>query len=1129
MRKEILQIITRLPAFQELAAEIRSGTKALSSGLPRSVRPPVLAGLRLLLGQPILLLTDKTDRALVLEDEWNFWHPEDKFSFFPEPDPLYYEKVAWTRKTRRDRLLILSHLASLMTPGAAADQLPPLIIAPVRAVMTRTLPRREFLKASRRIKVGDRYSPRALAAEWVSAGYESTPIVTSPGGFAKRGGILDLWPPGDRFPARLEFFGDEIEMLRRFDPENQRTIQKIQVIQVTPAREFILPLDLLEEGTGVVKTEYHLGTLHDEQATLLNYLPQNTLIFLDNEDLIRDTAREIHNQAESLRKGYQKDNLIAADFPTPYLPWEDLEGALSGFSTISLGPAGLEGPADGGSAAGLGASFKPNQRFGGELKLFTNHLVDLLQNGEQAVVISRQSARLEEIWKDRSHLDVDPTFIKGSLDGGWVLSPEGENPVHFFTDGEIFGWRRIQPRRRPVHRAQAPEVNYSDFQSDDWVVHMDHGIGRFAGLVFRELDGIEGEYLAVEYAEGDYLYVPASQADRLTRYVGPDHHDPSVSRLGGGRWGNITDRVKKEVVQVAQDLLDLYARRQTVTGYAFKSDTAWQQELEASFPYIETEDQLKVISQVKGDMEKAKPMDRLICGDVGYGKTEIAVRAAFKAVMDGKQVAVLVPTTILAQQHFDTFRQRMGGFPVEVRMLSRFRTPKQQSTILSGLIKGSVDIVIGTHRLLSRDVIFKDLGLMIVDEEQRFGVSHKERIKSKRADIDVLTLTATPIPRTMYMALTGVRDISRINTPPEERLPVVTHVSGYDPGLIQKAIWREMERGGQVFFVHNRVKTIDAVKAHLTGLVPEARIGIAHGQMHERDLAERMREFTRGEIDVLLSTSIIESGLDIPNANTLIVDRADMFGLAQLYQLRGRVGRGAQRAYAYFFRDRSGTPTLEGRLRLETIAEHTDLGAGYSIAMRDLEIRGSGDILGTRQSGYIAAVGFHLYTRLLADAVKRLKKDEGGPSAEDELPFQILRPLVNIDLPLPVGIPENYIPDRSVRLSLYRRAAAIMVAREIDELRVEFKDRFGPLPELVKNLLTQLEMKLLAESAGVESISIQYGKINLGYPEGKALPQPWEFEYKVRFGESSVWIPLDLSDKGWVEKLTAVLVGLTAY
>jgi transcription-repair coupling factor (superfamily II helicase) len=528
-------------------------------------------------------------------------------------------------------------------------------------------------------------------------------------------------------------------------------------------------------------------------------------------------------------------------------------------------------------------------------------------------------------------------------------------------------------------------------------------------------------------------------------------------------------------------------------------------------------------------MEKAKPMDRLICGDVGYGKTEIALRAAFKAVMDGKQVAVLVPTTVLAQQHFDTFTQRMSGFPVELRMLSRFRTPRQQRSILSGLIQGSVDIVIGTHRLLSRDVIFKDLGLLIVDEEQRFGVAHKEKIKSKRADIDVLTLTATPIPRTMYMALTGVRDISRINTPPEERLPVVTHVGGYDPGLVQRAIWRELERGGQVFFVHNRVRTIQAAKSHLANLVPEARIGIAHGQMVEKDLAERMREFTQGAIDVLLSTSIIESGLDIPNANTLIVDQADRFGLAQLYQLRGRVGRGSQRAYAYFFKERQGTPTLEGRLRLETIAEHSDLGAGYAIAMRDLEIRGSGDILGTRQSGYIAAVGFHLYTRLLADSVNRIKTDDAGPDSGQDLTTQILRPLVKINLPLPLGIPENYIQDQSVRLSLYRRAASISRAEEISELESEFKDRFGPLPATVVNFFHQLELKLLAEQAGVESIFIQYGKLALGYPEGKALPQPWEFDVKVRFGESTVWLPFNTDQESWFDDLKKVLKGLVMY
>ncbi len=838
---------------------------------------------------------------------------------------------------------------------------------------------------------------------------------------------------------------------------------------------------------------------------------------------VREAVLEIDAQAGSLRKGYQNDGLIKKDFPLPYLPWKELQEAWEKFKPIALGPAGE------GTESGLNAQFTSNQRFGGELKSFTSHVAELIGDGQGAVIVSRQSARLEEVWKERTQLDASPTFIKGSLDSGWIFKPEEGQTIHLFCDGEIFGWRRIQPRRRPALRVLAPEINYVDFQENDWVVHIDHGIGRYLGLVFRELDGMFGEYLAVEYADGDYLYVPAVQADRLSRYVGPDHHDPTITRLGGERWQSAKSRVKQEVVQVAQDLLDLYARRRTVVGHAFKPDNAWQQELEASFPYIETDDQLQVLSQVKEDMEKAKPMDRLICGDVGYGKTEIAVRAAFKAVMDGKQVAVLVPTTVLAQQHYDTFLQRMGGFPVEVRMLSRFRTPRQQSAILSGLIKGSVDIVIGTHRLLSRDVIFKDLGLMIVDEEQRFGVSHKEMIKSKRAHIDVLTLTATPIPRTMYMALTGVRDISRINTPPEERLPVVTHVSGYDPGLIQKAIWRELERGGQVFFVHNRVKTIQAMKSYLANLVPEARIGIAHGQMAENTLAERMREFTRGEIDVLLSTSIIESGLDIPNANTLIVDRADRFGLAQLYQLRGRVGRGAQRAYAYFFKARQGAPTQEGRLRLETIAEHTDLGAGYNIAMRDLEIRGSGDILGTKQSGYIASVGFHLYTRLLADAVNRIKKDDGGPTGVEVLPSQILRPLVKIDLPLPVGIPEDYIEDRSVRLALYRRAADIMTSSEINDLRAEFEDRFGSLPETVENLLTQLELKMMAEKAGLESIFTQYGKITLGYPEGKALPQPWEFDMKVRFGESAIWLPFSEKDEGWVQKLIAVLEGLISY
>ena len=1125
MQEELLNRIQEQPAFQSLVADISSGKKPGLAGLPRAVRLPVLAGLKSALNRPILLITDRTDRALVLEDEWSFWVPEQDLVLFPEPDPLYYEKISWSRKTRRERLKILARLSSSLIPGYTPAENPLLIVAPVRAVFTRTLPRREFLKSTRIIRNKGNQKPQVLVTEWVRCGYEVSPIVTSPGQFARRGGILDIWPPGDRFPARIEFFGDEIEMLRRFDPENQRTIQIIDSLLITPAREFLLPNNTSQSPTDIGEEyiEYHIPELHQEETTLLNYLPPDTLIFLDDEEIMRETALEISGQAESLRKGYQQEGIIPEEFGLPYVPWDDFKLDLENHNPLALGPVRA------GSEPGLGRLFSANQLFGGELKTFISHIAGVIQADGIPVIVSRQAPRLQEIWKERAAYPETPVFIKGSIEGGWVMTPDVGKELHIFSDGEIFGWRRIQPRRKPVHRALSPEVDYSDFNDGDWVVHLDHGIGRYGGLVSRQLAGVEGEYLAVEYADGDQLYVPAPQADRLTRYVGPDHHDPKITRLGSNRWGLTKSRVKEEVIEVAQDLLELYSKRETVQGYAFSPDTAWQQELEASFPYLETEDQLHVLTLVKSDMEKPKPMDRLICGDVGYGKTEIAVRAAFKAVMDGKQVAILVPTTVLAQQHYDTFLERMGGFPVEIRMLSRFRTPRQQGKILSSLVKGSVDIVIGTHRLLSSDVIFHDLGLMIVDEEQRFGVSHKEKIKAKRTDIDVLTLTATPIPRTMYMALTGVRDISRINTPPEERLPVVTHVSPYDPALIQKAIWRELERGGQVFFVHNRVKTIDAMKSHLAKMVPEARIGIAHGQMAEKDLAERMREFTAGKIDVLLSTSIIESGLDIPNANTLIVDRADMFGLAQLYQLRGRVGRGAQRAYAYFFKQRQKSPTVEGRLRLETIAEHTELGAGYSIAMRDLEIRGSGDILGTQQSGYIAAVGFHLYTRLLADAVNRLNKDKLDSRDERELPFQILRPIVRIDLPLPVGIPEDYIQDRVVRLSLYRRAASILSSEQIEQFRNEFVDRFGPLPETVENLLLQLEIKLLAESAGLEGISFLNGQLNLQYPEGKPLPQLWEFDSRVRFGESSVWIPLDFKSSDWVGELISILEGLTSH
>ena len=1104
----------------ELVAALGKGEPLPALSLRRAARLPVLAALNRLVQGPFLLVTDRADHALTLFDELSLWAPEAPRLLFPEPTSLFYEKTAWGPGTRRERLLVLTALASYHLPGAreGGEAAHPILVAPARALMVRTLPRREFLKATRTLKPGQSASPEALARDWVALGYEYVNTVIAPGEFTRRGGILDIWAPAATQPTRIEFFGDEIESLRHFDPATQRTIKPHDRLLVTPAREFLSPAEAntpFEEPS-----EFYIPLLHPSPASPLDYLPRQALVLFDDLQAVQDAVQDVEEQAVALRREALAEGAFAEDYPLPYLSWSELADSLPRGRTLELG--GTAGDEQGLRALNLPDRFVAGPRYAGRLKPFMEHVTERAGDGEQVVIVSRQSARLKELWSEQ-HLEAHPyapSFVDSSLTEGFTFIPVSAPPVHLFTDGEIFGWRRPEPRQRPRAVAESPEGAYADLQAGDYVVHADHGIGIFVGLVNRTIDGIEREYLCIEYADEAQLYVPVHQADRITRYVGADNRTPTLSRLGGAEWRNVKGHVKEAVVEVAQDLLDLYAQRSVVEGYAFAPDTAWQQELEASFPYVETEDQVRVLGEVKSDMEISRPMDRLICGDVGYGKTEVALRAAFKAVMDGKQVALLVPTTVLAQQHYQTFCQRLAAFPVMVEMLSRFRSPQEQREIVRKLIEGSVDIVIGTHRLLSSDVKFKDMGLLIIDEEQRFGVAHKEALKKMRSEVDVLTLTATPIPRTLYMTLTGVRDISTINTPPEERLPSITHVGPYAPRLVRQAILRELERGGQVFFVHNRVQTIGAMYQHLAHLVPEARIAIAHGQMAEHVLSERMRQFSEGDVDVLLSTSIIESGLDIPNANTLIVDRADSFGLAQLYQLRGRVGRGAQRAYAYFFKHTRRPSTIEGRERLETIAENTQLGAGYSIAMRDLEIRGAGDILGTRQHGHIAAIGFHLYTRLLADAVRRLRPLQ-APLPGDGRPLPPPIP-ANVDLPMPASIPATYVTDKIMRLRLYRRMADLRSLEEVDSLEEEFKDRFGELPEAVSNLLYQIKVKLLAERAGLSSISSENGQLVLRYPENVMPDTLPDLGPNVRAGKTALWLPYAGLDN-WPEVLFEVL------
>jgi len=1166
----LLTAFESLEAYRRLREKLASGAALPPLGLLRAAKPALLAALARDLKRPMLVVAGSVERAKGLAQSLRDWYAATgRILQFPEPLTLFYERAPWTDEVISGRLRVLSSLyaqaASSRPPLEDASSSPPpllggteggLIVASARALMQPTLPLRQYRASVREFRVGQMLDLERTLSLCAGMGYEPVSVVEAPGQFSHRGGILDIFPPADLLPVRIELFGSQIDSLRRFDPATQRSQERVEGIVVTPAREALprhgprvtervaeqlaahqpadvrAELEAHHEGLSSAMPfpgiEFYLPYFYTHLATLLDYLPPEALIAVDDPRELATVWASLEEEAVDLRDAAEEAGMLPPEYPLPYITWDEWSEQLADRLILPLGYGDEE------TSPHLADCFVPGAHFGGELKPLLAHIYTARSEGGQVVVVSQQAQRLAELWGAEYGYDdglpvrnlgqpteASLTFVHGSLDAGWVMRGiDLGRPfasLHLVTDAEIFGWRRPEPRRAVRRRKAAPETYFADLTPGDFVVHVEHGIGVFRGLVIRALEGVEREYLLVEYGEGDRLYVPIHQADRLSRYIGADDRPPRLNRLGRVEWHVVKERARKAAEDVARELLDLYAARELAEGHAFGPDMEWQAELEAAFPYYETEDQLRAIADVKADMEKSKPMDRLICGDVGYGKTEVALRAAFKTVMDGKQVAILVPTTVLAQQHYATFRQRLAPFPVEVEMLSRFRSRATQKKILERLEAEQVDIVIGTHRLLQKDVRFSDLGLLIIDEEQRFGVTHKERLKRMRTEVDVLTLTATPIPRTLYLSLTGVRDISAIETPPEERLPVSTYVGEYDAQLVRRAILREMERGGQVFYVHNRVQTIETVRRRLEKLLPEATFAVAHGQMRESDLEEVMLRFVAGEIDVLVCTSIIESGLDIPNANTLVVERADRFGLAQLYQLRGRVGRGAQRAYTYFFHGRVTRLTHEARQRLETMREAAELGAGYTIAMRDLEIRGAGDILGTRQSGQIAAVGFDLYTRLLARAVQEMKARRDGLPPPPE-PLGSIR----IDLPIPARLPEDYVPDVSLRLQIYRRMADLGSMEQIEGMEQELADRFGPLPSDAQNLMYQLWLKALARDAGVATIGIENNRLALlaekDYPDRKKLQHALRGRASV--SRRGIWLPME---RGWRKELVGVL------
>lgn len=1098
---QLLHLIDDMSAYRRLAAELQQSKGSTKAAVLDAAKSYLIAALYRSLQVPVLIVTAQPENAKKLYEQLSTWL-DSQVKLLPEPDALPYQRVASDTSTELERLQVLSALAGI-EPTADA----PLVVASASAFMQKTASYNDFTSARHTIELGVEVDPFRLLSRWEAMGYRTENIVEMPGTVSHRGGIVDIYPPTSDLPARLEFFGNTIDSIRLFDPASQRSQTRVSSVTIGPATELLTPLmsnkpkmeSLLSSidlsacnAKASQQFQQELAMLLDGQRprnlqfyaplfdkdSILSYLSQDALLVIDEPRSIESAMADLEAEANELRGEQIEQGELPHNFPTPYFTWDELETRMKNRQRLVLTAWDVA------EGQGHKLNFTPAPAYAGQLPTFIKKVKQLLNRKNRLIITSHQASRLSELLGEediiappldevkRTPPPGSLTLVHGSLAEGWVM----DNDTHLFTDTEIFGFakQRRLLKKHPVPRHKL----FVDITPSDYVVHVEHGIGKFSGVTSMRTDGSEKEYLLLLYAAGDRLYVPIDQIDRVDRYAGDGEQSPTLSRLGTQEWTRTKQRTRESVESVAQELITLYAAREVVPGFSFSRDTVWQQELEGSFPYVETPDQLEVQEHVKEDMEKARPMDRLVCGDVGYGKTEVAIRAAFKAVMDNKQVAVLVPTTVLAQQHFSTFSQRMRAFPVKVEVLSRFRTPKEQRAILEGVADGTVDICIGTHRLLQKDVVFKALGLLIIDEEQRFGVAHKEYLKQKRREVDVLALSATPIPRTLNMSLVGVRDMSTMETPPEERLPVKTFVAEYNDRLVREAIMRELERNGQVFFVHNRVQSISMVAGRLRSLVPEAEIAVAHGQMPEGELERAMADFARGESDVLVCTTIIESGLDMPNVNTIIVNQADKFGLTGLYQLRGRVGRGADLAYAYFLYEKGKRLTPIAEKRLRTIFEATELGAGFGIAMKDLEIRGAGNLLGVRQSGFISAVGFSLYTRLLAEAVGELKARRAGEKVTKRLPPP------TIALPLRAYIPEDYISDLSTRLSLYQSLAKTETPEQVEALAQEFDDRFGAPPPEVGNLLYALRIKIQASKAGIESISTEDGLIVLRLFEG---------------------------------------------
>lgn len=1119
----LLDVVVTDPALAEAVEAAASGGRThLDLVGPPALRPFVIAALAARAGRPVLAVTATGRESEDLVSALGSLLPPESVVEFPAWETLPHERLSPRSDTVGRRLAVLRRLAHPGAPDTAGGPVK-VVVAPVRSVLQPQVKGLgDLVPVS--LAAGAEAELDDVVERLAAAAYSRVDLVEKRGEFAVRGGILDVFPPTEEHPLRIEFWGDQVEEIRYFKVADQRSLEVAEGgLWAPPCRELLLTAEVREraavlledhpnladmlgrisEGIAVEGMESLAPALVDDMEMLLDVLPAGSHVLVCDPERVRTRAAD----------------LVATSQEFLDASWAAAAGG--GESPIDLGAASLRSLADTREhASELGVAWWTTSPFSADTDLDVRleagtlaigaHAVESYR-GDSARVLADVKGRLADDWRvvfvTEGHgpaqryvellsgegvtARLDPDLAVG-FESGLVHVTTGRIENGFvseslkllvLTETDVSGQRSSTKDMRRLPSRRRNVVDPLQLRTGDFVVHEQHGVGRYIEMVQRTVGGAQREYLVVEYAPakrgqpGDRLFVPTDQLEQVTKYVGGEA--PSLHRLGGADWQKTKSRAKKAVKQIAGELIQLYSARMAAPGHAFGGDTPWQRELEDAFPYVETPDQLSSIEEVKADMEKSVPMDRLICGDVGYGKTEIAVRAAFKAVQDGKQVAVLVPTTLLVQQHFSTFAERYAQFPVNVRALSRFQTDSEAKATLEGLTDGSVDLVIGTHRLFSSDTRFKDLGLVIVDEEQRFGVEHKEQLKKLRANVDVLTMSATPIPRTLEMAVTGIREMSTITTPPEERHPVLTFVGPYDDKQIAAAVRRELLREGQVFYIHNRVESIDKAAAKIREMVPEARVATAHGQMNENALEQVVVDFWEKEFDVLVCTTIVESGIDISNANTLIVERADNFGLSQLHQLRGRVGRGRERAYAYFLYPPEKPLTETAHERLATIAQHTEMGAGMFVAMKDLEIRGAGNLLGGEQSGHIQGVGFDLYVRLVGEAVAEYKGDQA-----EEVPE------VKVELPVDAHVPHDYVPGERLRLEAYKRIAAITCEDDIAAVREELTDRYGPLPVPVENLLEVAKFRAHVRKAGLADVTLQGNFVRFGpvdLPESQQL------------------------------------------